>query len=97
MPKNSVVGAVVIVTVVVIIVIAAVVAVIVVVAVAHDNGTILIKQNYPKEEEGEPRYFATRIVGYIVPSTENGQPQRVIDVKKNISPRLNSRITRLTG
>ncbi len=30
---------------------------------ARDNGTILIEQNYPKEEEGEPRYFATRIVG----------------------------------
>ncbi len=57
------VGVVVFVTIVVIIVMAAVVAVVVVVAVARDNGTILIKQNYPKEEEGEPCYFATRIVG----------------------------------
>ncbi len=61
--RNSIVGVVIVVTVVVIIVIAAVVAIIVVVAIARDNGTILFEQNYPKEEEGEPRYFATRIVG----------------------------------
>jgi hypothetical protein len=62
-PENSVLGVVVVVTAVVIIVVAAVIAVVIVVAVARDNGTILIEQNYPKEEEGEPRYFATRIVG----------------------------------
>ncbi len=67
MPENSVIVVVVVITIVVVIIYAIVVAVIFVLAVAHNNGAILVESLYLKEKEGQQRYYATRIVGKIVP------------------------------
>ncbi len=61
-PQNSIVVIVVVVTVVVIIVVVVIITVVVILAVARDNGAVLVKSLYPKEKEGQQRYYATRIV-----------------------------------
>ena len=75
-PENRVVAVdaavVIIVTVVIVVVVASVDCAVIVVAFALDNGTIVFKRYYTKEEE--PSSFKTRIVTKnVIPSTENGQ------------------------